>query len=244
MLHAVGCCDLSYRTAGITISKAACRDILCDHTSGSDDGPVPDSHPAYDHRVAGDPDVIAYMYVLCILRHGGAALGIKPHTLRSDQRMICSHKGNVGPEADIISYIDPGVVHDCKVKVCKEILSYKCMDAVIKLYRPLKVKHPACAAKYPTYQLISLRIILIHGVIFLTRQMSPVLDILQLLLSRIKHLTGKYLILFPHVMRLRNLSSMQFIIPPFQAYPQNRCFLQAVFLQNRCFYKSLSKKDM
>lgn len=53
--------------------------------------------------------------------------------------MVGGHKGHIGTEADIVSYVDWAVVHDRQVKIGKKVFADESVTAVVELYRSLKI---------------------------------------------------------------------------------------------------------
>lgn len=69
-------------------------------------------YAAQHHGIAGDPDIVADVDLVRILCHGGPPFGIHAHALLCNERMSGGHQRYIGPEADIVADVHPGIVHD------------------------------------------------------------------------------------------------------------------------------------
>ena len=139
VLLAVGFGDGTHRAGRIAVGQIAGWNIFCHHAPGADDHIVAYGHAAYYRSVAGDPYIVAYADLLGKFSHGCPALFIKTHPLLSDERVVGGHKGHIGTEADIVSYVDGAVVHDRQVKIGKKVFADESVAAVVELYRSLKI---------------------------------------------------------------------------------------------------------
>ena len=202
VLSAVRLGDGPDGAARIAEGQIVVRNVLGHHAARADHHVVSNMDASQDHDIAGQPDIAANVDLLGKLRHGGVPLLIQPHAFLGDQRVVGGHERDVGAKTDVIPDVNSGVIHHGQIEIGKEVFSDEGVAAIVELHRSLKVKGPSHPAQHCPDHVLPPGIILVHGVILLAGGVGLVLQVPQLLLSGVEHLSGKNLFLFRHDKRL------------------------------------------